>query len=186
MSVKKLMSLCLLALMGMSAVCAAGSPQALFWTCRRCGRDPGDCMPNWDATEPVDRGCITTQGDTCVPNKSIRYTIRWNGASIVELPTVVSIDASGEVASYGVCYPGAVVYTHEKACDPVFPPPTCSPGSFIAQANHGIARSGLPQYCGGSGVVSGIRIGMLVPYYAAVFCSDGDPIRWKQVLHTCR
>jgi hypothetical protein len=183
------MSLGLLALMGLSAVGSAGSPQALFITCRKCGRDPGRCMPNWDAVDLPDQGCVGPQGVPCAPNKGVQYTVRWNGASVVELPQVVSVYATGEVATYGVCYPGALVYTYFRACDPVFPPPVCMPGSFIAQANHGIARSALPQYCGASGLVPGsdtARYGMVLPYYAAVVCSDGEPVQWKQLQHICR
>jgi hypothetical protein len=89
-----------------------------------------------------------------------------------------------------MCYPGNVIYTEYKPCEPKIYPPVCSPGSFIAQANHGIATPVLPQYCSASGIVPGgtqlALFGAVVPYFAGVSCSDGEPIRWKQATHSCR
>jgi len=186
---KKRTFLCILiAVICLLPVAFATSPQAQFITCRNCGRDPGKCMPNWDSTDLPDPGCITVPGTPCSPYKGVQYTVRWNGASILELPNVVNIEALGEMGMYAICYPGSVVYSQYKPCEPKILPPLCTPGSFIALANHGIARSVLPQFCGASGIApfDDVRYGMIVPYYAAVNCSDGPPVSWKQLTHACR
>jgi hypothetical protein len=190
--IKKLQLFVILPLMGLFMTGSA-VPQGTVIKCKDCTRFPGTtCWPEADWQDLADPGCISDGTEPCAPNLGRKYTITWTGASIIERPTERVLWCRGATAAYQVCNHGNVLYTYYKGCPPVFYPPVSGKGIFLAEASQGTATPVLYQWCGTGGLVTNpsnqqIRIGIVLPYYAAVACGDsGDRSSKVEATRKCR